>query len=82
MGLVTESVGAVLSTFTEYEAFPVLPAKSLQVAVTEIAGPWPDETVLVLQLARSIPDPPALSVQFQVTVTSVVFQPAPLAGGA
>jgi hypothetical protein len=36
--------------------------------------------LLVVQLLGSRPDP--LSVQFQVTVTSLLFQPAVFAGGA
>ena len=37
--------------------------------------PSPIEVLLVVQLAVSIPEPPALSVQFQFTFTSEVYQP-------
>ena len=56
----------------------MLPALSLQVAFN-VSVPSPDEVEEVVQLAESMPDPSALSVQFQFTVTSVLFQPAPLA---
>ena len=74
------TAGLVLSTLTVEDALPVLPATSLQVALSGRL-PSPDETLLVVQLAVSIPEPPALSAQFQVTVTSLLFQPAPLAAG-
>ena len=41
--------------------------------------PSPEDTLLVVQWARSIPDPPA-SVQLHVTVTSVLLHPAVLLG--
>ena len=63
-----------------YVLLAVLPAISLQLADSVIA-PWPDETLLVVQLAVSMPEPPTLSAQFQVTVTSLLFQPASLAAG-
>ena len=47
----------------------------------KVSVPSPDEVDEVVQLQRSMPTPPALSVQFQFTVTSVLFQPAPLAAG-
>jgi hypothetical protein len=53
----------------------------LQVAVTTIDEPSPDDVDVVVQFALSIPEPPALSLQFQLTVTSVLFQPAPFAAG-
>jgi hypothetical protein len=43
---------------------PVLPAKSLHVALSVRPLPSPDEALLGVQLAVSIPDPPALSAQF------------------
>ncbi len=52
----------------------------MQVA-SKVMVPSPDEVLLVVQLAESIPEPPVLSVQFHVTVTSALFQPAPLAAG-
>ena len=60
----------------------MLPAKSLQVALS-VSDPPPNARVVLVavQLAGSIPTPPALSVQCQVTVTSVLFQPAALAAG-
>ena len=39
------------------------------------------EVLLVVHVEGSMPQPPVSSVQFQVTVTSVVFQPAALAAG-
>ena len=59
----------------------MFPARSLQVALNTILLPSPDDVLLVVQLAESIPEPPALSAQFQVTVTSELFQPARLADG-
>src|SRR5207249_3354565 len=75
VGLAT---GGVLSSLTVWDALPRLPALSLQVAV-RVCTPSPLEVLLVVQLAASTPA--AASVQFQVTVTSLVFQPAALAWG-
>ena len=44
-----------------------------------MAVPSPADVLLVVQLAGSMPEPPA-SVQFHVTVTSVLFQPATALG--
>ena len=46
-----------------------------------MAEPSPEDVLLGLQFALSIPEPPELSAQFQVTVTLLLFQPAPLAAG-
>src|SRR5690348_8612827 len=54
---------------------------SEQVAVSVIGLPSPVDVLLVVQASGSMPDPPALSVQCQLTVTSVLFQPAPFFGG-
>jgi hypothetical protein len=59
----------------------VFPAWSVQLAFTVIGLPSPEETLLVVQCAGSIPEPPASSVQFQFTVTSLLFHPAAFAGG-
>jgi hypothetical protein len=74
------TVGAVLSTLTWKVADPVLSARSVQLAVSSSASPSPDEVELVVQLAGSTPG--FASVQFHVTVTSLLFQPSPLAAGA
>ena len=74
-------VGFVLSTVTCAEALPVLPARSLHEPVTVIAEPSPDDVVLVVHALVSMPEPPELSAQFQLTVTSVLFQPSALASG-
>ena len=58
----------------------MFPARSLQVAVSVIS-PSPDEVLLMVQLAGSIPEPPVLSAQFHVTVTSLLFQPLAFAAG-
>src|SRR5262245_46065065 len=73
-------MGSVLSTLTVYEALPVLPARSLHVALRRRL-PSPDDKVLAAQLVLSIPDPPGLSFQFHVTVASPMFHPAPLGRG-
>jgi hypothetical protein len=74
------AVGFVLSTFTVWDALPVFPATSLHVAF-RVSVPSPEEVELVVQFAASIPDPPALSDQFHVTVTSVLVHPFVLAAG-
>ncbi len=54
-----------------------LPARSLQLAVADRALPSP----LVLPLAVGVAGPDSASLQVQVTVTSLLFQPAALAAG-
>src|SRR5207247_132892 len=56
------------------------PTRSLQLALNG-SVPSPLDVLLLVQLAGSRPLPPALSLQFQLTVTSLLFQPAPLAVG-
>ena len=73
----TVTVGAVLSTFTAYDALPMTPARSVHDALSVIA-PSPLDVLLVVQSAGSIPAP--VSDQFQVTTTSVLFQPFTFAG--
>src|SRR5690348_5209978 len=58
----------------------MLPSRSRHVAVS-VCVPSPEDVLLVVQRAGSIPDPPALSVQFQYTVTLLLFHPAPFAEG-
>ena len=53
----------------------MFPARSLQVACNTIDSPSPDDMLEVVQFAGSIPEPPALSLQCQLTVTFVRFQP-------
>jgi hypothetical protein len=62
---VTTIVGAVLSTFTVVDAVPVLPARSVQVAVSSMAAPSPVEVDEVVQFSVSMPG--SASVQFHVT---------------
>ena len=76
----TLAEGAVWSTLTVYAACPTLPARSVHAAL-RVRIPSPDDTLTVVQLALSTPDP-APSVQCQVTVTSPLFQPALLVAGA
>ena len=73
------TAGFVLSTFTVYEAVPVLPALSLHVAV-RVSAPSPLDVVVAVQWAVSIAEP-GLD-QCQVTTTSVLFQPLPFAAGS
>src|SRR5262245_9950194 len=81
LGLTTGlSVGAVLSTLTLYVALPRLPARSAQFAL-RVCWPSPLDVLVVMQLAESMPLPAASSAQFQLTVTSLEFQPALLAAG-
>jgi hypothetical protein len=63
-------VGGVLSTLTVVDAVPVLPARSLQVAVSA-RDPSPLVVLEVVQAVASTPAPPAASDQFQVTAVSV-----------
>src|SRR5690606_24655739 len=67
------AVGDIVSapTFTEYMAFPTLPARSAQVAVSVTAASSP-AVLVVVQLAVSIPLPCAPSVQFQTMTTSLL----------
>ena len=62
----------------------MLPARSLQVAL-RLMVPEPLLTLLVVQLAGSMPlmDPELVegSLQFQVTVTLLLFQPEGAAAG-
>jgi len=55
------TVGAVVSTLTVADAVPVLPARSVQVALS-VRVPSPLLVLLVVQRAGSIPSPPAGSV--------------------
>src|SRR5947207_13883980 len=76
-------VGGVLSTLTVEAPVPTLPAPSLHCAL-RVSTPSPLEALLAGQ-AGSRPElalklAPG-STQFQVTVTSEVFQPAALAAG-
>ena len=57
----------------------MFPTASLHVALS-VCTPSPLEVLLGGQLLASRPAPPGLSVQFQVTVTSDLFQPALAAG--
>src|ERR1700733_1309986 len=59
------------SIFSTNDARPVLPARSVQDAVTEMAFPFADAVLVVVHWLVIVP----LSVQFQVTVTGVVYQP-------
>ncbi len=72
------TVGSLVSTFTVTESLEVLPARSVQDAVTCWA-PSPAEVVCWVQFAGSMPAP--ASVQFQSTVTALSFQPAAFAAG-
>ena len=58
----------------------MFPAKSLHVADSRIV-PSPEEVLDVVQFAGSIPEPPTSSPQFQVTFTSLAFQPALFTAG-
>src|SRR5581483_931117 len=80
VGPVEVSCGAVLSTLTATEALPVLPALSVHVAAS-VPMTSPLDMLLVAQLAVSMREPPLPSLQFQVTVTSLLLQPALLAAG-
>src|SRR5687767_1424707 len=71
---VTATSGGVSSMWTVCEALPMLPARSLQVAF-RTSVPSPTDDVPVVQLSASMPEP-VPSLQFHVTVTSVVFQPS------
>ena len=71
-GVCSATVGAVLSTFTVKLAVPTFPASSVQLAVSVIV-PSPLELLWVVQLLGSIVE--RGSVQFQSTVTSLLFQP-------
>src|SRR5437764_7833145 len=76
----TVSSGGVLSTLTVYgPLLPVLPARSVQVAL-KTSVPSPAEVLLVVQLPGSTPEP-LPSDQFQLTVTSALFQPLPFGSG-
>src|SRR6476661_4071924 len=71
-------VGAVLSMLTVTAAVPAFPATSR--AWPGTLWFWPSELITAVEGQLATPDRPSL--QLYVTVTSVLFQPAPLAGGA
>jgi hypothetical protein len=78
------STGLVLSTITVTDADPVFPFASAQVAFTVTDDPSPEETVVsgqLLGLDAVSGAPSAPGAQFQVTVTSELFQPAAFATG-
>src|ERR1044071_3346349 len=71
-------VGAVLSMLTLTAAVLAFPATSR--AWPGTLWFWPSELITVVEGQLATPDRPSL--QLYVTVTSVLFQPAPLDGGA
>src|ERR1044072_1993798 len=73
-------VGAVLSIeMPPSESLELLPARSEQLPCA-VCPPASAERVSEL-VAATTPESPAWSVQLQVTVTSLLFQPLPLAAG-
>jgi hypothetical protein len=75
----TVTAGAVLSMLMPFRVLEaVFPATSVQVPVTDWFAP---SVVTDWVTGDVVPDPP-VSVQVQLTVTFVLFQPAPLAAGA
>src|SRR5262249_46216486 len=72
------TVGGVLSMFSVTLADALLPARSVAVPLTTCPAPSAVTVTGCGQLA--MPDPSSLQVK--VTVTSVLFQPAALGGGA
>jgi hypothetical protein len=73
------SAGGVLSTLTVVDAVPLFPATSKHVALNGIE-PSPEEVDEVVQSVGSIEFGSA-AIQFHVTVTSVLFQPAAFGAG-
>ena len=71
-------LGGVLSMFTLSAAWAVLPARST--AVPPVAWPAPSSVSVTGPEQLAIPDPPSLHAN--VTLTSVLFQPAALGAGA
>ena len=69
------STGGVLSMFTMAEAEVMFPAGSLQVAETD----WPAPSLVTVR--DTVDEPAIASLHSHVMVTSVLYQPAPLAGG-
>src|SRR5688572_6048260 len=72
--------GAVRSTFTAADALLLLPARSEHVALS-VSTPSPDDSVSVVQVPASRPEPPMPSVHPHATETVVLFQPAAFCAG-
>jgi len=76
----SDTLGEVLSTFTETVDDALFPARSAQVALTAIAPPSPDDVREFVHWTASTPE--TASPQFQVTATSLLFQPAAFGSGS
>ena len=66
-----EREGAVLSTIKDWVLLDELPARSMQVPVADWAVPSP----LVAALVEALTAPDKTSVQLQLAVTSLLYQP-------